>query len=445
MNSHWIRYLPASISKTLDSHRNAQKIAVNTGWLMADRVLRIATSVVLSVWIARHLGPDQFGSLNYATAFVALFGAFATLGLDGIVVRELVRNPGHRSEILGAAFTLRFCGGCLTLLLAIAVIPLLRPQDSNVHLMVGLIAAGTILQSLDVIDFWFQSRVESRFSVYAKSTAFLLASAVKALLILNNAPLWTFAAAASLEFALSGVGLITMYRVKGQHFSAWRIRAGRLRQLLHDCWPLALSGLAVMVYMKIDQIMLGQMLGNHEVGVYGAAIRFSEVWYFIPISLVASFSPALIESGSNNRELYHKRLSQLFRLLMAIALSIAIPITLVSGYVARIAYGPGYEGVETVLAIHIWAMPFVFLGVAQSPWSINEGLTRLALFRAVSGAIANVILNLLLIPRYGPAGAAFATTVSYALSAVVLNAFSSRTREIFRLQINSMFMLPVKK
>jgi PST family polysaccharide transporter len=156
-------------------------------------------------------------------------------------------------------------------------------------------------------------------------------------------------------------------------------------------------------------------------------------------------SPALIESSKRSQTLYHERLSALFRLLMGISLAIAIPITFVSGFLARVAYGAGYEGVGTILAIHIWSAPFVFLGVAQSPWSINEGLTRLTLFRTICAALTNVFLNLLLIPRFGAAGAAIATTISYALAAVFLNAFSRRTRGIFFLQLNSMFMLPPRK
>jgi PST family polysaccharide transporter len=187
--------------------------------------------------------------------------------------------------------------------------------------------------------------------------------------------------------------------------------------------------------------MLGQMLDNKAVGVYSAAIRISEVWYFIPISIVASVTPSLIEAKKVSTAIYNYRLANLFRLMSAIALVIAVPMTFASGIVARVLYGNQYEGVAPILAIHIWAALFVFLGVAQGPWNINEGLTSLALLRTVIGAAANVILNIILIPRFGPIGAAIATTVSYALSAVVLNAFSRKTRGIFKLQLSSMLMI----
>jgi PST family polysaccharide transporter len=420
-------------------------VVANTGWLLADKILRMGVGLVVGIWIARFLGPEQFGLLSYSVAFVSLLGTVATLGLDGAVVRELVRSPERKDEILGVTFITKMAGGFLTLLVAVMAILLLRPAEPAVRWLVAVIAAGTVFQSFDVIDFWFQSRVESRFGVYAKNSAFLLVSAIKIALILSGAPLFAFALAGSLEVLLGAIGLTVAYRMTGQHLSAWKVTAQRFRQLVNDCWPLALASIAVMIYMKIDQVMLGEMVGDREVGVYGAAIRLSEVWYFIPVAIVASVSPSLIDARKVNLALYYQRLSKLFRLLVGIALVIAIPMTLASGYLARTVYGAGYEGVAPVLMIHIWAVPFVFLGVAQSPWTLNEGLTKLALLRTTLGALANIVLNLVLIPMHGAVGAAIATTVSYALSAVVLNAFSSRTRKVFLLQLNSMILMPTKR
>jgi PST family polysaccharide transporter len=431
---------------SVEGRGKLQKLIGNTGWLFADRILRLGVGLVVGVWIARYLGAEQFGLFNYAGAFVALFSIFASLGLDGIVIRELVNDPFRKDEILGTAFLLKLGGGAVTLAASVGTIYLLRPGDPMVHRLVAIIAAGTVFQAFDAIDFWFQSRVESRFSVYARSSAFLSVSILKIVLILNRAPLTAFAWAGSLEILLGSIGLVLAYRFHRQHLSAWRIDLHRIRETLKVAWPLTLSGIAIIVYMKIDQVMLGEMLGNTAVGVYSAAVRISEVWYFIPVSIVASVTPSLIEAKRNGAALYQKRLFQLFRLMSVIALSIAIPMTFASVYVVRALYSSQYEGAGPVLAFHIWAALFVFLGVAQGPWTINEGLTRLALVRTVIGAIANIFLNLLLIPPYGPTGAAIATTASYALSAVILNATSGRTREVFWLQLNSMLVfLPGKR
>jgi len=445
VNSFWIRYLPTSVFRRLDGRQSAQKVIANAGWLSADKIIRLAVGLVVGTWVARFLGRDQFGSLSYAVAFVSLLGAVTTLGLDGIVIRELVRHPERKDEILGTTFVAKLAGGFLTLVLSLSVILLLRPGDSLLHSLVGVLALGTVFQSFDTIDFWFQSRVESRFGVFAKNSTFLIVAAFKVSLILMHAPLFAFALAGSLEIFLGAIGLLVAYKKSGQHLFAWKVNSDRARQLVREGWPLALASMAVMVYMKIDQIMLGQMIGLREVGIYGAALRFSEVWYFIPVSLVASVAPSLTTARKTSTILYYARLENLFRLLVGIALVIAIPMTFVSGYLARTFYGPGYESAGPVLAIHIWAAPFVFLGVAQSPWTLNEGLTKLALARAACGAVINVLLNLVLIPTHGAVGAAVATTISYAMSAVVLNAFNSRTRRIFFMQLRAMLVVPTRR
>jgi PST family polysaccharide transporter len=183
------------------------------------------------------------------------------------------------------------------------------------------------------------------------------------------------------------------------------------------------------------------MLGDHAVGVYSAAVRISEIWYFIPLAIASSVTPALIEVKKVSEELYYRRIAKLFRLVAGIAFAIAIPMTFASNLVMDVLYGRDYIEAGPVLAIHIWAAVFVFLGVAQGPWTVNEGLTKLALFRTAVGAIVNIALNLVLIPGYGVIGAAIATIISYALSAFVLNAFSARTRRIFFLQLNAMIPL----
>lgn len=441
MNSTWVKYLPDFMRTRVAGRKNLQKLISNTGWLFADRILRIGIGLVLGVWIARFLGPDRYGLFNFAGSFVALFSIFATLGLDGVVIRALVQDPSRKCEVLGSAFMLKLAGGGFALVTAVIAIVILRPAEPLLHWLVAIIAAGTLFQSVDVIEFWFQARVESRFSVYVKSSAFLLVSAIKVFLILENAPLIAFAWAGTAELLFGALGLALAYQFNGQHLLAWKVHAESIRRTMKDSWPLALSAVAVMIYMKIDQVMLGQMLGNNAVGVYSAAVRISEVWYFIPVSIVASVTPALIEAKEVSPALYQYRLSNLFRLMSAISLGIAIPMTFASGIVARTLYGRQYEGVGPILAIHIWAALFVFLGVAQNPWNINEGLATLAMIRMILGAMANIFLNIALIPKYGPAGAAIATTVSYALSAVVLNAFSRKTREIFKLQLKSMIMI----
>jgi PST family polysaccharide transporter len=437
MNRPWVKYLPSSLRSRIEGRWELQEILGNTGWLFGDRACRMAIGLFVGVWVARYLGPMKFGIYSYAVALVSLIGFLGALGLDGIVVRDLVKRPSDGREILGTAFCLKFVGGLAGAAIINLIVALIRPGDELTRGIVAILSTGLVFQSLDAIDFWFQSRVRSRYVVIARNGAFVLASLVKVGLIISGASITAFAWASALEVALGVAGLVLAYRSAGESPRAWRWSLSRASSLLQDSWPLILSGIAIMIYTRIDQIMLGEMLGHEVVGIYSAATRISEIWYFIPVAIASSVSPAITEAKKISEGLYYRRLERVFRLMTLVSLSIVIPMTFLSEAVTRLFYGAGYAGAGRILSVHIWAAVFVFLGVAQGPWTLNEGLMRLSLQRAVFGAAANILLNLVLIPRYGGIGAAVATLVSQSLSSFLLNGCDRRTRRIFSLQLGS--------
>jgi len=391
--------------------------------------------------VARYLGPAKFGTLNFAISFVALVGTAASLGLDNIVVKEIVLSESHAPEILGTAFALKICGCIFTPLLAIGAIRLVQPNDHMAILLVSLLAIGLIFQLFDTIDSYFQSKIQSKLTVWAKNTAFLLVAGVRIWFIHIKAPLWFFAAAQVAELALGAMGLILIHRWTGGRLSLWRAKRQRAVALLKQSWPVMLSSMAIMIYMRIDMVMLKVMQGEKAVGLYAAATRVSEVWYFIPMAIVSSVSPAIIRSR-DNPEVYYQRIRKLFSLMTLIAVGIGSGIALGSHWIIHTLYSAAFDSAGPVLAVHVWASVFVFMGVAQSPWDISENLLTLGFYRTLAGAVANVLLNLVLIPRYAAMGAAIATVISYAIAGVFANAFDLRTRPIFFLQLKS--FLPVK-
>lgn len=417
------------------------KVVGNVGWLFADRALRLGVGLVVGVWTARYLGPEQFGLLSYASVVLALFSFLTTLGLDNIVISHLVRDPARRHETLGSAFALKLVGGGLTAILALGAVHILRPADSLSHGLVAILAPCTFFQAFDAIDIWFQSQVESKYSVIAKNAAFVVTAFVRVLLMVFRAPLQALAAVVLLESVLGALGLVALYHFRGQTLLSWRVSTARARYLLANSWPLMLSGAAIMVYMKIDVIMLQALVNDEAVGVYSAATRISELWYFVPVIVVSSVFPALVNLKRTNEPQYYLRLQELFSFLAGLGFVTALMITLLSPAVVSLLYGSSYTGAAAILAIHIWAVPFVFLGVAQSPWDIAEGLTRLALQRTILGAIVNVILNALLLPRYAGLGAAIATVVAYACAACLGNVLNTQTRRILWLQLEALFLV----
>jgi len=202
-----------------------------------------------------------------------------------------------------------------------------------------------------------------------------------------------------------------------------------------------LSSIAVMIYMKIDQIMIGQMLGNDAVGIYSAAVRISEIWYFIATAVAASVLPTILEAKKNNEAQYRLRLQALFDLMTWIAIIVALPVTFFAMPLVTMLFGAEYSEAGGVLAIHVWATVFVFLGVAGGNWFLAENQQLISLQRTALGAVVNVLLNILLIPMMGVVGAAWATLIAYAVAAMLSDATQHATRDMFMMKIRSLNLL----
>lgn len=397
--------------------------------------------MLVGVWIARYLGPAQYGVLSYAVAFVALFMPLVTLGMDSIIVRDLVKDPDRRSEIFGTVFVLRlvFAFGVLPMIFLISI--LMWPDDVLMRSAVMIVACGLLFQSFEVIDLWFQSQVRSKYSVIAKNAAFVSVTALRVLLLIFQAPVLAFVMATVVEAALGGLAMAVAYRRTGQSFAAWRFSKSTVTTLLRECWPFLISGLAVLVYMRIDQVMLGGLSGAEQVGIYSAALRLSEVWYFIPLGMVSSAFPAIVMSRKESETVYLKRLQKLMTAMVAMAYAIAIPMTLVSTPLVKLLFGDAYAASGPVLAVHIWSGVGVFASVTRESWTVTEGLGKFLVVITIVGAIVNISLNYALIPSCGALGAAIATLVAYSLTAFAMPWLFRRTRPIAKVMLRSLVLL----
>jgi polysaccharide transporter, PST family len=398
----------------------------------------MGASLVVGVWVARYLGVKQYGLFNYALAFVTLFSPIFTLGLDDVVVRHIVREPSRKEEILGTTFWLKLLGGIVSVLTAVGSILLLGENEILTIWLVAILAMTGIFRAADTVELWFQSQVQSKYIVIAKNIAFLLNTFIKVGLILANAPLLAFAWVTLAEFAMSAISLAIVYQMKGLSLLSWKWNLSGAKTLMKESLPLIFSGFAIMIFMKIDLVMLGQMKGDGDVGIYSAAVRISEVWYFIPTTIVSSVAPSIYAAKEKSEALYYKRIGQLLRLLTLVAIGISLPMTFLSGNIITLMFGSGYADAGPILAVHIWTSLFVFMGVATSPWFIAEGLNHVSFSKTLMGAILNIILNFLLIPEYSGLGAAIATIASQAVASFFSNAIDKRTHKIFKAQIQSM-------
>jgi polysaccharide transporter, PST family len=425
------------------SRSKLRAIIANTGWLFGDRVLRMGASLVVGVWVARYLGKEQYGIFNYVLAFVSLFSPIFTLGLDDVVVRHLVRKSSNPDEILGTTFWLKLLGGVASVFLAVGFMYFSGDTERLKISLAVILAMAGVFRASDTIELWFQAQVQSKYTVIAKNVAFLLNTIIKIALILVKAPLMAFAWVTLAEFVMSAIGLGIVYQGRGLSLWSWKWNFSAAKTLLNESLPLIFSGFAILIFMKIDLVMLGQMMGNKEVGIYSAAVRISEVWYFIPTTIIASVAPSIYAAKDESESLYYKRIGQLLRLLTFIAIAISLPMTFLSGNIITLMFGNEFAEAGAILAVHIWTSVFVFMGVATSPWFIAEGLNNVSLGKTMLGAILNIILNFWLIPIYSGMGAAIATIISQAVAAFFSNAIDKRTQKLFKIQMQSILPFPI--
>jgi len=409
----------------------------NTSWLFAEKILRMVVGLFVGIWVARYLGPAQFGLLSYAQSFVGLFTVFITLGLDAIVVKELLNKNGDDNVLLGTTFGLKILGFfCMLLFISIAV-QLTKKNDAD--LLIYIIVFSTIFQSFNVIDFYFQSKVLSKYVVIANTASLFVSSIIKIILILNDASLLAFAIVTIVDTFVVALGLIYFYKKQYLSLCNWTFKFSKAKFLLKQSWPMILSGIAISLYMKIDQIMIANMLNNKSVGYYAVAVKFSEIWLFITVAITNSLFPAIMNAKKESQIKFENRILNLYRLLVLISLSISVIIYLFSNYIVLYTYGANYKESIILLQLYVWSIIFVFLNNGSWQWYISENLQHIATIRLFIGAGVNVLLNLWWIKKFGLTGSVYATLVSYAIATYFGNLLSKKTIVNFKMQTEAIF------
>lgn len=427
--SPWLRFVPPFVRRRLAARSYLQRVISNAGWLLGERVLRMLIGFLVGIWIARYLGVEQYGLLNYAAAFVGVLAFLGSPGVEPLAVRDMVRDPDSRDGTLGTLLALRLAGGLGLVVLAAVAILLLRPGDSVAATLVILISLGQLLVAFDAIDCWFQARVASRYAVIAKACAFVVATALRVLLIVLEAPLSAFAWAIFGEAVLFALAMLAAYRLSGSRITAWRASLARTRALLAEGWPLMLSAFFAAVYLRIDQVMLGEMAGFAEVGAYAVAVRMVEVLYVVPAVIAASVFPAILKSKDLGRPLYEARIQALYDAMLWMAVALAIPLCILAPLIVGWLFGEAFRPAGPVLSVLAWMPVWVFLNAARQKWLSAENALKAGMAVEAAACALNVLGNLLLIPRYGALGAAAASLLAVGGASLVVAPFSPAIRK----------------
>ena len=394
------------------SHGGFRRYFANTGWMFFGQMFSLLVSFFIGAWLARYLGPQNFGVLSFSMSFAGLFAFIASLGIDGILSRELVKFPEKQNELMGTSMGLKLIGGSVAILFSISA-AFFFEHDPLIRLLIILFSLSFILQAIGVITTFFQANVWAKKVIKVQLLAMALSSVFKILAIIFGLGVTWITLIYVLDGVWGGWGLIVAYRKNGLRIREWKFNWKLALGILTDAWPLMLSGAAMSVYMKIDQVMIGNMLGETKVGLYAAAVKISEIWYFIPIIICTSLFPAIVNAKMSDKASYKKRLHDLYWLMFFLATALAVPISILAKPIVTLIFGYRYLPAAGALQIHIWAGLGVFWGVALNQYLLSENRTLVNLVLTLSSAVLNVILNLYLIRSWGINGAAMATLISY--------------------------------
>ncbi|MGE1130500.1 flippase [Bacillus wiedmannii] len=415
--------------KRIKGNEVATKIIGNASWLVGDKVFNMVIGVFVMALVARYLGPENYGLYNYALAFVTLFTALSTLGLETLSVKSIVHQEEEEGTILYTSLILRVLGGIVVVFLASISVRVLAPNEPLIHLLVMIMSFTMIIKSLEVIEYWIQAYQKSKISSLIRMGAYVFSALLKIAFVFFNGNLLHLALIYTSDALIVGIALVIAYFKNRTSYTKWKFKFQYAKKVLSKSWYLILSGLMVTLYMQIDKVMLGSMLTNKkELGMYSAATQIASMWYFVPLAVITSFQPIIMKKKLQSHNSYINSMQTLYSIVAWIGIVFGICMILFSDLIVAILYGHEYKHAANIVTISVWAGTFATLGSARSIWLLVENLQKYTLLYTSAGLIINVGLNYLLIPIYGGFGAAFATLIAQAFANIFVLAFFKKTR-----------------
>lgn len=410
----------------------------NSMWQIGEKIITMLFSVVVTSIVARYLGVEQYGLVNYIISIVMLFTSFSTFGMERITIKDILEKEDSEENILGTSLCIRFIGGIVLLIISQITIYVLNPDNILAQILGLIVGISMLFKSFEVIEYYLQSQMKQKTIAIIRFCATTVVAISRILVVIYDLGVVGFTATYLIESIVVAILLQNWYK---KHIKIKRkVSKKYAKKLLKRCWYVALSGLMVTLYMRIDQVMLGSMLDSKiENGIYSAAVRIAEIWYFIPTAIVASFGPIIILSKKRSEVEYNRNMQRLYDIISIVGIAFAIGISIFGELAVQILYGKEYLGAVEVLKISVWAGLFATLGTARSVWLVNENLQKYTLVYTLAGSIVNISLNYFLIPSWGAKGAAIATLIAQFVTNVIALMPFRKTRKSSYMILKSIF------
>jgi polysaccharide transporter, PST family len=402
----------------------------NIFWMVSDRLWRMITSLIVGVWVIRYLGPDNYGIINYVLAFIGIATVITSFGMESFLIKELVNMPERKGELIYSGFVLRILASAVMFLALLAVLYYTN-EPAKIFLLFFLLVPQLFTNAFSIVDLAFQAELQSRITIISRTASFILGAILKLLAIFTHQGIYVFAVLMMSDIVVADIFLFFYYKKKHSTFLFKNLRVSYVKEIFFKSIPFLISNVAIVFYMKIDQILLGKLTSTKEVGYFTASTKVTEVFYFIPLVITGSMFGLLINSRKESAGKYLNKSRIIFFSFLGLSLLISIAISLLSAPIISLLFGSTFLPSVEVLQVYIWTVVFVFAGVAFNQILVIENMQVVVLYKTLIGVCINVILNLLLIPGYGALGAAMATIVTQFVSSVGANFFFKNSRELF--------------
>ena len=346
------------------------KVVKNAGWIIGGRLVNKLLAFLVGILTARYLGPSNYGLINYAAAYISFFASICTLGINSIIVKNFVDHPDEEGKTIGTTLLLRAVSSLLSALMIVGIVGIVDRDEPLTVVVVALCSVGLIFQIFDTLNYWFQARLQSKYSALASLASYAAVSVYKiVLLVLGKSVEW-FALASALDYTVLAVVLAAAYfKNGGQRFTASWAKA---KELLSSSTSFIISGLMVSIYACTDKLMLKQMLGEASVGYYSLASAISVSWAFVLSAIIDSLYPEIVQSFNTNRIYYERKNRQLYAIVFYTSLFMSAAICLLARPFIEILYGASYLPAVQPLRIVVWYTAFSYLGVARNAWMVCE-------------------------------------------------------------------------
>lgn len=397
------------------------KIFSNASWLILGKIFQMLLNLIVGILTARYLGPSNYGLINYANSYIAFFASICNLGINSIIVKEFIDNRKENGEILGTSIVLKIISSFLSAITIICLVYALNDNDMTITLIVMLCCIGMLFQVFETLNYWFQSKLNSKVTAIATLISYFITSLYKIFLLITQKPILYFAFSTSIDYICLAILLFIFYFANHGQRLSFSIQTAK--RILFQSWHFIIPGLMVAVYSQTDKIMLKHIIGATETGYYSTAISLCNIWCFILIAIIDSMSPVIMKLFSDDYEKYKKMNRLLYAIVFYLSIFVSLIFLVFGDFIVNILYGKEYLPAVIPLKILTWYSAFSYLGVARNIWIVCEKKQKYLLLVYIISAFLNIMLNIILIPILHASGAAIASLLAQILTTIIVPFF----------------------